>query len=335
MNEGARQALMDYLGGRYAERDGEVHLEPANERELAGVLKILRDRGGRLHHGLVLSRRRLGAIGEVDEKSALVRAEAGVSLAALEEFLAGRGLSLGPLSPGAMALDVAEFLEGPYAGLRAIPGGRLENVSIALSVMTADGRVLHSHESPRRAAGPDLDALCLGAGGRLGLVLAATLRCVVKPRTSRLVVYSLPGTSAILSALKGAIADGCWLERVRLSRRGERVLAEVVVIGTPDGVERDLSSVSHHVFSRGGRSSGQAVSGPESLEERELGFEALGAALERGGPLTLHRLSLASVIAEGEADGRPLSRESPWPLPSFVAPLCAAVDPKGVLGGTP
>ena len=60
LNEGLKQALMDFLGERFSEAGGVVTLSPANERELAAVLKLLRERKGRLHLDARLSRERLG-----------------------------------------------------------------------------------------------------------------------------------------------------------------------------------------------------------------------------------------------------------------------------------
>ncbi len=79
-----------------------------------------------------LSREAFTAIGEVDGKSAVISAEAGVRLAELERRANAHDLSLGPLPPGAEALTVAEFLEGPHAGLRVCLGGRLEPIALAV-----------------------------------------------------------------------------------------------------------------------------------------------------------------------------------------------------------
>ncbi|MHB8876872.1 MAG: FAD-binding oxidoreductase [Myxococcaceae bacterium] len=341
LNEGLKQALMDFLGERFSEAGGAVTLSPANERELAAVLKLLRERKGRLHLDARLSRERLGGpapsghIGPIDVKSAVARASATVRLDALERALEARGLTLGPMSPGAMKLDVASFLEGPYAGLRAIPSGRLEPVCLGLSAMMPDGLLYHSQQSPRSAAGPDLDALYLGAGGRTGIILAATLRCFPGPRIFRPTVFSFPDAAAAVRSLRGAIEDGAWFERARLEKRGERVLLEAVVTGSQEGLERDLASISHHVFARGGRPSGQPLeaAAPMSPVEREATWDAIAAAAADGAPLVLYRLSLAAAVVAGEVQGLLLEGEAAWP--AALGELVTAVDPDGILGGAP
>ncbi len=334
-NEGTRQALMDYLGERYAERGGRVVATPANERELAGVLRILRERGGQLHRDVVLSRARFDGIGPIDEKSATARVGAGVRMDALDLQLASKGLGLGPLSPRAMALELAAFLEGPYAGLRAVRGGRLEPLALSVSAMLADGLTFTTHESPRRAAGPDLDALFFGGDGRFGLVLGATLRCHVRPRASRSATYSFASAPSLLAALHGALSDGCWLEKAVVQKKGERYLLEAALLGEPDAVETDLASMSHHVFARGGRSSGQTVASPQVTAEREAGWAEVLGALESGAPLALYRAALSSVVVVGAELGRRLDEPSGWPLEPTWRALLSEADPEAVLGGAP
>jgi FAD/FMN-containing dehydrogenase len=342
LNEGLKQALMDFLGERFSESAGVVTLSPANERELAAVLKLFKDRKGSLHLDAQLSLERLagaaptGRIGPIDTKSAVARVTATVRLDTLERALEARGLTLGPLTPAAMNLDVASFIEGPYAGLRAIPSGRLEPLCLGLSAMMPDGLVYHSQQSPRSAAGPDLDAVFLGAGGRTGLVLAATLRCFPGPRVFKVAGFSFPDALEAVRALRRAIEDGAWFERARLERRGERTLLEATVTGSQEGVERDLATLAHGVSACGGRASGQTL-GPISnadLVERECTWDAVGAASSRGAALALYRLSLAATIVVGHAEGLRLDGAAAWSMPGAGA-LALALDADHVLGGAP
>ncbi|MBI3182225.1 MAG: FAD-binding oxidoreductase [Myxococcales bacterium] len=335
MNEHVKKGLRDLLGDRCVESGGDLILSPMVEHELVGALRLLREAGGRLSHGVSISRSRMRSVGPIDEKSAVARAEAGVPLSELERSLSPRGLTLGPLSPGAMALELGAFLEGPHAGLRAIPGGRLEGLCLAASALLPDGRVYHSHPSPRRAAGPDLTALLLGGEGRFGLVLAATVRCAVKPEASRTAAFSYPGTAALLSALRGAIADGCWFERARAHRRDERVLLEVTAIGTADGVEGDLATVSQRAFARGGRATGRELPAPEPGEERELSWADLAGEIDSGRALELYRLCGASVIARGAQGGMVLRSGAHWPHPFLFSALAEQIDPTAIFGGPP
>ncbi|HLL54802.1 MAG TPA: FAD-binding protein, partial [Myxococcaceae bacterium] len=155
MNESSRTALRALLGAHFEETATGAVLAPGHEREIIQVLRLLAERGERLGPGLSLSRRRFMEVGPIDEKSAVVRAGAGVKLSALEQAVSTAGYTLGPLSPGARARELGDFLEGPYAGRRAIPGGRLEPLCLALEAVTAEGLRYASRPTPRSAAGPD------------------------------------------------------------------------------------------------------------------------------------------------------------------------------------
>jgi FAD/FMN-containing dehydrogenase len=213
-----------------------------------------------------------------------------------------------------MELTVARFVEGPYAGLRAIPGGRLEPVPIALRVMLKDGRRYTSHPSPRSAAGPDLDALFLGGEGRVGQLASATLRLLPKASTWRDVAYLLDSPSSVVEALRAAVADGCAVASVRVEPRGERLLCGLRLFGTHAAVERDVASTMRCFASAApGAAAVGHWSGPRGPEV-ELDWDAVAGAL--AAPVSLYRLALASVIARGDSVvGSSLSDEVPWGQP--------------------
>src|SRR6185295_13807254 len=187
------EQLRDSLGPRYEAKDGAARCSPRSERELLLVLKLVRDHGGKLGRPgpdgapcITLSRRALQLLGPWDDASGTVLAEAGATLEEIDRAAASRQLTVGPTSPRAFALELGDFLEGPYGGLRSVPGGRLEPLSLAVTAVMPDGLYAASRAAPRHAAGPSLDAFFLGGGGRMGLLLRAQLRLVPRPSSSRL-----------------------------------------------------------------------------------------------------------------------------------------------------
>jgi len=354
VNDALKHALHGLLGTRCEETASAMLLSPASERELSQILRLLSRHGGWLRQDVlgqdvsgqdvsgqdvlgrevIIRRSRLSEVGPIDDKSAVVRVGAGVKLSTLELSLTAQGYSLGPLSPGACALELGDFLEGPYAGLRGIPGGRLEPLSMALEAVTRAGVRHASRATPRSAAGPHLDALFLGAGGRVGLIFAATLRLYAKPAAHRAETFSFPNEAAACAALRRTLDDGAFLERVHLERRADRVLAEVCALGTPEGVERDLVTLFHRVANVGGRNSPHRVedSLPVPSLEREATWEAVAAAVKAGQRLWLYRLAVDSVVAEGQVEGVSLSRPGAALPPGWQAVL-TQVDPELERGG--
>lgn len=302
--------------------------EPHDERELQEVLHVLTDRGAKLNVDLQLSRAKLNAIGEVHQGSMSVGVGAGVVLRDLDAKLTSHGLSLGPLTPAAMSLSLAEFLEGPYAGLRSIPGGRLEPLTASLRALMSDGRKLETSPAPRSAAGPDLNALVLGAHGRLALVSHAVVRCVPYPeRDVRVACFSFPTASAFVDAMKHAIAEGFWPWRVHVE---PGVRAEIRWAASVGSVERDRELLTRCVLAAGGRGEEELEHHAPVTTEIEATWDAVRASLEKGNRLQLFRLSLASVVARGEVEGLRLDEPTPWnPLGARLL----SFDTRGVLGG--
>ncbi len=319
--------------GSWARRiDGALVAEPHDERELIEVVHVLADRGVALHRDIALSRARLTHLGPLHAKSMTLSVGAGVVLRDLDQHLEPHRLTVGPLSPAAMSLRVGEFLEGPYAGLRSIPGGRLEPLCTALTAVLSDGRRLQTSHAPRSAAGPDLSALVLGAHGRMGLVTEATVRCVPLSKRDVRVAWSFPSAQAFVTALQRSIAEGFWPWRVHADVRSGRVRAEVRWAASVGSVERDRELLSRCVEDVGGRGAGDGErEGPISIEH-EATWDAVRAALDLGKPLQLFRLSLTTVVARGDVEGLPLHEPTSW---TSLAGRLLALDGRKTFGGSP
>lgn len=255
-------------------------------------------------------------VGEVDARSGLVTAGAGATLERIEREVNARGLSLGPASPAMSRLELGAFLEGPWAGLRAIPGGRLEPLCAALTVTLPSGHVVSSRAVPRSAAGPDLDALFLGGEGRFGRIESAVLRLLPLPQTLQTFGSALPSAADAVDLLLEALAAGVWLDRAQLQPRGELFALCATVIGTPGSIARDLQTLEHEARQRRGQPCAHeaAPSSTGSAEEREVSWDEVASALGAGASLELFRLSLETAVAIGAEDaGVSLAPGEAWP----------------------
>lgn len=331
MNDALKTSLEGRLGPRFRLLpDGRAWLAPAGDAELRMVVTQFHRFAEPLHADAELYRAALSRIGAVEPQAGVIDADAGATLAAIDRAAQPHGLTLGPLSPRAWALELATFLEGPYAGLRPALGGRLEPLCLSLEAILPDGIPFVSKASPRSAAGPDLDALILGGEGRFGWVSRATLRLLPRPVSLRRVVHSYPDASTLTRAARRLLAAGCNVQCAWAQRRGGRVLLEVEVGGTDEALLRDLSTCAHEAAEAGGRASGQVLDDAPAGEERELSWNEVAAELERGGRLALFRLSTEAVIATGATRGRPLAGRQTWAQPAAWDALAQALAaPKG------
>lgn len=323
--------LKEALGAHGHERGGALWAVPADERALLEVLHILGDRHARLNHDVWLSRERLDGLGPIEVRSMTVDAGAGVSLLALDDLLRTRSLTLGALPPSAWKLRLAEFLEGPLAGLRAIPGGRLEPLVARLEALLPDGKKVSTPPGPRSATGPDLTALFLGGQGRLGLVTRAQVRAFRAATHRASAVWRFSTVAGFVGAVRRALSDGASPGHLACALEGGHVLAELHWGGSEQGVERERGLLTRVFTAAGARALAALAPMQAHGDERELGWDQVSELLASGAPLELHRLSLASVVAVGGASARPPA--SCWS--SCLQALAQVVDPAGVLGGAP
>lgn len=306
MNAALKRTLEALLGDRVTASGEALVAAPQDERELSSIVRTVAAQGAGFGREVVLSRRRLSSVGPVEPKSGLILAGAGARMSGIETVAQSAGLTLGPLSPGILSLELSTFLEGRWGGMRGIPGGRLEPIAVALRALLPSGEVYGSRQAPRSAAGPDLDGLVLGGAGQVALVLSASLRLFPAIKARRVETFSFSDAAPALRALRLALSDGCWMERVHLARRGDRRILEVSFVGTADTVERDGRTLADRAFFSGGRSSGhrlQAAPQPAGATEVEAAWDAVAASVEKGAEVTLFRLSLESVIAQGDVEG--------------------------------
>ena len=118
----------------------------------------------------------LGSLGDVDAKSRLVRAGAGVTGPALVEHLDAAGYVLGH-EPQSLAIStVGGWIATRACGQLSARYGGIESLLAGFTAVLPGGRIVRSKTVPRRAAGPDVASLMIGSEGTLGIVTEADLR---------------------------------------------------------------------------------------------------------------------------------------------------------------
>jgi FAD/FMN-containing dehydrogenase len=322
--------LRHALGPLCVDAPDGLYASPRSPRQLAEVLAVLKAHGAVLGRDVKLSRGAFDRLEAVEPRACIAHAGTGITVADLERALDAHTLTLGSLSPGMRALTLGELLEGPYAGLRAVPNGRLEPLCVSLEAVLPDGRVLRTHDSPRSATGPDLMSLVLGARGTLAVVVSASVRCLPRPQARRTVRLSYPSVESAVDALKVALADGCALGAVRAQQLASRRVLELELSGAVDAVERDAASLERQAPGLGGRPSGEAPAAVAAdAAEGEGTWADVARALEGEASVELYRLSLQTVVLRGAAAAPLKPTPGPWRA------LGAVFDASQVLGGVP
>ena len=195
-------------------------LRPGSIEEVAAILKLANETktaivpqggntglvGGQIpHHGeIVLSLRRLDKIREIDPASNTMTVEAGVDLAARAR---SRGRSRPAVSaavcPSEGTCTIGGNLSTNAGGTAALAHGIAREHALGLEVVLADGRVLHDlNKLKKDNTGYDLRNLFIGAEGTLGIITAAVLKLVPKPRSVETAFVGVPSPQAAVDTAR-------------------------------------------------------------------------------------------------------------------------------------
>jgi FAD/FMN-containing dehydrogenase len=178
---------------------------------------------------VVLSLRRLAAIGPVDPLAGQVTAGAGVVLADLQRTLAPVGLELGVDLAARDGATIGGLVATNAGGLRVLRHGTMRSQVVGVEAVLADGRVLSRLAGlAKDATGYDLGGLLVGSEGTLAVVTAARLR-LVRRRPHR--VAALLALASVADAVAVAVSLRDELDDLDT--------AELVIGRTLDLVDRE------------------------------------------------------------------------------------------------
>jgi alkyldihydroxyacetonephosphate synthase len=132
--------------------------------------------GIRPRDAVVVDTRAMCEILDFDEKSRLVRVEAGTLGPDLQKALATWGHMHGH-EPQSIAIStVGGWVATRACGQLSVRYGGIEDIVAGLEAVLPGGRVVRSEPSPRNSTGPDVARLMIGSEGALGIVTEVTMR---------------------------------------------------------------------------------------------------------------------------------------------------------------
>jgi D-lactate dehydrogenase (cytochrome) len=199
-----------------------VVLRPGTVAEVAAILRLADEtataivpQGGNTglvggqtpqHGEVVLSLNRLDRIREVDPVSNTMTCEAGVTLQRAREAAAAVDRLYPQLLPSEGTCTIGGNLSTNAGGTAALAYGIARSHALGLEVVLADGRVLANlNKLKKDNTGYDLNNLFIGAEGTLGVITAAVLRVVPRPRSVETAFVGMPSPQAALALLSLAL----------------------------------------------------------------------------------------------------------------------------------
>ena len=221
-------------------------VKPVSDEEVASVLGVANARGVPVvpwgggsgtqggciptRGGIVLDLTGMNRILEIDERSLTVSAEAGLNGRHLESELNSRGLMMPHYPASSEWATVGGYVAARGSGVLSTRYGKIEDLVLALRVVTPTGETVDTVPVPRHSVGPDLTQLYVGSEGTLGVITRVKLQLAPLPAARVFELVSFPTLEAGIEAIRESLRRGIRPSVVRLYDRlaTEMTLSPVV-----------------------------------------------------------------------------------------------------------
>jgi len=192
--------------------------------------------------GITLSMTRMNRILEIDEVNATARVETGVVTADLQTAVEKLGLFYPPDPSSIKHSTIGGNIACNAGGPRCLKYGVTGDYVLGLTVVLADGRILHSGgKLIKDVVGYDLNALFTGSEGTLGIITEAILRLIAKPKVARTALVEYPTLADASRTVNAILSAGIVPATIELmDETAVACIEEAMNLGLPLDVEATL-----------------------------------------------------------------------------------------------
>jgi len=160
------------------------------------------------HGGIILNFSKMNKILEINKDNMTARVQPGVILGHFQAEVENLGLFYPPDPSNLRVSTIGGSIAQSSAGAKAFKYGTTKNYILDLEVVTAKGEVIRTgSETVKNATGYNLTSLFVGSEGTLGIITEATLKLIVKPECTKVIMAYFDSVSVAVDAVNKIISS--------------------------------------------------------------------------------------------------------------------------------